>query len=840
MTNHWLSVVVFAPLVGAAVNWLVGRRVRSEAFVGAVACASVGVSALAAFYVAFTGPGGAALWNEPATPVMSHLWTWMNVGGFRADFGFAMDRLSGIYACFITFVGFLIHVFATGYMHGDKGFYRFFAYLNLFMFMMLTLVLADNILLMFVGWEGVGLCSYLLIGYYFDRREAGDAAKKAFVANRVGDWGVVLGIMLIFWVTSAAGSPSISFFDKTPEMLGAGSEGVRSFLTTIGRMPAEPFAWGTIFLGGITSIAVLLFIGATGKSAQIPLYVWLPDAMAGPTPVSALIHAATMVTAGVYMVVRCSEIYVHAPTALFIVAVVGAATAIFAATIGLAQNDIKKVLAYSTVSQLGYMFLACGVGAFVAAIFHVMTHAFFKALLFLGSGSVIHGMHHEQDMRRMGGLRKYMPVTFLTMAAGWLAICGVVPFAGFFSKDEILWKTYSTEVLGDTLAGPILWLVGAVTALLTAVYMTRLMVMTFWGGERFREAHAGGQADEAHAHAHDEGDKPHDARLASAGDRPRHQPGDDVRGAGDAHAAHGAHGADASHGAAHGAHGAHAAHDDDFDDGDEEEEQHHHHGPVTPHESPLSMTIPLIVLAVLSTVGGLVGVPYALSSLVGLEKVKLLSSFEHTLEPVVAHVEKAHGAKEVSGGGAHGAVTKAEGAAGASGSHGDAAAGDHGPTKGPAGSASGGLSPDAVGEGAKGAPAHEKAHDPHEVSMERLFTGVSLVIAALGLGLGWLWFSRRPLFGMPRLLENKYYVDEAYDATIVNPIKVGSHEGLWRFFDLGVIDGIVNGLGRALTAAGGVLRYLQPGFVRSYAAIILIGALAVVGFFAYNAYQLLR
>ncbi|HYE14748.1 MAG TPA: NADH-quinone oxidoreductase subunit L, partial [Pyrinomonadaceae bacterium] len=513
MENHLLAVVVFAPLAGAAVNWLVGRRVRSEAFIGAVACAAVGVSTVCAFLIAFTAGGGAALTSEPARPVFSHLWTWLQVGSFRADFGFAMDRLSGIYACFVTFVGLLIHVFATGYMHGDKGFYRFFAYLNLFMFMMLTLVLADNLLLMFVGWEGVGLCSYLLIGYYIDRKEAGDAAKKAFVANRIGDWGVILGIMLVFFLTG-----SISFFDK-PEAVTGGSA-VASALGRVAGMATDPFTLGAVFAGGVTSAAVLLFIGATGKSAQIPLFVWLPDAMAGPTPVSALIHAATMVTAGVYMVVRCSAIYSHAPMALFIIAIVGAATAIFAATIGLAQNDIKKVLAYSTVSQLGYMFLACGVGAFVAAIFHVMTHAFFKALLFLGSGSVIHGMHHEQDMRRMGGLRKYMPVTFAAMLTGWLAICGVPIFAGFFSKDEILWKTFSTKAFGDSVAGPVLWGVGAVTALLTAVYMTRLMVMTFWGGERFREAHAGGQADEAHAHAHDEGAKPHDARLASEGDRP--------------------------------------------------------------------------------------------------------------------------------------------------------------------------------------------------------------------------------------------------------------------------------------------------------------------------------
>jgi NADH-quinone oxidoreductase subunit L len=817
MTNHWLSVVVFAPLVGAAINWLVGRRVRSEAFVGTVACTAVGVSTVVAFIIAFTGAGGAALLQtDSAHPVMSHLWTWMSIGGFRADVGFAMDQLSAIYTCFITFVGLLIHVFATGYMHGDKGFYRFFSYLNLFMFMMLTLVLADNILLTFVGWEGVGLCSYLLIGYYFNRREAGDAAKKAFVANRVGDWGVVLGIMLIFWLTAAAGAPSISFFDKTPEMIGGGAtEGVRSFLTTIGAMAAEPFGWQMIFAGGITSIAVLLFIGATGKSAQIPLYVWLPDAMAGPTPVSALIHAATMVTAGVYMVVRCSAVYKNAPTALFIVAIVGAATAIFAATIGLAQNDIKKVLAYSTVSQLGYMFLACGVGAFVAAIFHVMTHAFFKALLFLGSGSVIHGMHHEQDMRRMGGLKKYMPITYLTMLAGWLAICGIVPFSGFFSKDEILWKTYSTEVFGDTPVGPILWAVGAITALLTAIYMTRLMVMTFWGEERFgTAAAAGGQADEAHAHAHDEGHEPHDARRTAAGDRPHHEPGEHVAaGNADSHA--------------------HAAALIEDEDEEEEEEEAHHHGPVTPHESPLVMTVPLVILAVLATVGGLVGVPYALSSLVGAGDI---NAFEHALEPVVSHVAPAHGGGEVSGGGAHGAVTPAE-----HGAQAGAATGAHGETgAGRSGAVAGGAAPDSVGEGRRGEPAHEAAHDPHEVSMERLFTGVSLLIAFAGIGIGLYWFRRRPLYEMPRLLENKYYVDEAYDAAIVNPIKAGSREGLWQLVDVGVIDWLVNGVGRGLTAAGGVLRYLQPGFVRSYAAIILLGALAVVGYFAYNAYQLLR
>src|SRR5687767_4807095 len=544
METNLLSLIIFAPLAGAVINWFVGRRLRSERFIGVVACGAIAVSTIVAFYLAFKS--GGALRSE--APVLDHIWTWLQVGTFRADFALAMDRLSGTYVLFVTFVGFLIHVFAVGYMHGEDGFYRFFAYLNLFMFAMLTLVLADNFVLMFVGWEGVGLCSYLLIGYYLKRKEAGDAAKKAFITNRVGDWGFVRGMMLTFFVTG-----SVSFF-ANPATGGAAQTALSYFKT----QPVEPFTLGIIFAGGATSIAMLLFIGAIGKSAQIPLYVWLPDAMAGPTPVSALIHAATMVTAGVYMIVRCSEIFVHAPTAMFIVAIIGAATALFAATIGLAQNDIKKVLAYSTISQLGYMFLACGVGAFIAAIFHVITHAFFKALLFLGSGSVIHGMHHEQDMRRMGGLRKYMPITFATMFAGWLAISGVPVFAGFFSKDEILWKTWSAAGLGAF--SKVLWAIGAITAFLTAVYMTRMMVMTFWGDERFRKV------------------------------PPTHH---------------------------------------------EHEERDDHHAPVHPHESPWSMTIPLIVLAVLSTVGGFIGVPHALSSFFTDRNINVI---EHTLEPAVAHM----------------------------------------------------------------------------------------------------------------------------------------------------------------------------------------------------------
>jgi NADH-quinone oxidoreductase subunit L len=766
--NNLLCLIIFAPLAGAAINWFIGRRVRSEAFIGAVACGSVAISALVAFILAFNigsiNPGGALTGDTPHV-ITNQLWTWIQVGKFRADFALAMDRLSGIYACFVTFVALLIHIFATGYMHGDKGFYRFFAYLNLFMFSMLTLVLADNFLLMFVGWEGVGLCSYLLIGYYTDRQEAGDAAKKAFVANRVGDWGVLLGMMLIFFLTG-----SISFFDKP---------GLPSALKIFASMPIDPFTWHALIAGGITSAAILLFIGATGKSAQIPLYVWLPDAMAGPTPVSALIHAATMVTAGVYMVVRCSAIYTHAPTAMFIIAIIGAATAIVAATIGLAQNDIKKVLAYSTVSQLGYMFLACGVGAFGAAIFHVMTHAFFKALLFLGSGSVILGMHHEQDMRRMGGLKKYMPITFATMMMGWLAICGIPFWAGFFSKDEILWRTFSTTALAiPPGASTILWGIGAVTALLTAIYMTRMMVMTFWGEERFLEVPAGGEDDEAHAHGYDTSQVAHHAVSSSGDDRPHHAAGDII-----------------SHPI------------------EVEEEEHHHHGPVTPHESPWTMTVPLIVLAVLSTVGGLIGIPYALSSLTGLH---IDNYFEKTLEPVLTNVPTRFGSVA---------------------DHAEAAAEPTylSPTPQPVD----GASPLAVHEAEASA---ETAHVPsaEEISKEREFTVLSVLIAAAGIIGSFLFFRKHPLFKMPRFLENKYYVDEVYDATIINPIKVGSREGLWKIFDLGVIDGIVNGLGRGIIEIGSIARYIQIGFVRSYAAFILLGALVVVGYFVIRFIPLVR
>lgn len=741
--NNFLSLIIFAPLVGAIINGFFGKRMKSELFSGVVACTAVGVACVVAFMIAFgigTPHAGALTAASEGKPVLDHIWTWIQVGGFRADFGLGMDRLSGIYVCFITFVGLLIHIFATGYMHGDSGFYRFFAYLNLFMFAMLTLILADNYLLMFVGWEGVGLCSYLLIGYYIKKDEARKAAKKAFVMNRIGDWGVLMGIFLTFSLTG-----SISFFDKT-----VGGEKVQSVFTWVSQnvMTADPFTWGAIVGGGLTSIGVLMFIGACGKSAQIPLFTWLPDAMAGPTPVSALIHAATMVTAGVYLVVRSNAIYQLSPTAMWIIAIVGAATAIFAASIGLAQNDIKKVLAYSTVSQLGYMFLACGVGAFTVAIFHVMTHAFFKALLFLGSGSVIHGMHHEQDMRKMGNLKKYMPITFATMFTGWLAIAGIPIFAGFFSKDEILYKTFAADSYFPAGAFPgneILWVVAVITALMTAVYMTRMMVMTFWGKERFHD-------EEADVHAYME----------------------------------------------HG-HGDHDAHSDDH--GDDDEEEHHHHLPhdFKPHESPWVMTVPLIILAFLSTVGGLVGVPYAMSSLVGAGDVNV---FEHTLEPVIAKLGKkdAHSTtenKEVK----H-FFAENKGSA-------TTATEDHG------------------------------GHSPEVVRTERILALLSVIVALGGIGIGWFIFQKDPLKKMPRILEDKWRIDELYNGYVVDPLTKLSREGLWKGFDVGFIDGIVNGIGHAVTAFGGVVRGIQVGYVRSYAAFILFGALIVIGYFIYYGFKLI-
>ena len=456
--------IVLAPLVGTIVNGLLGRRLnrRGEGLIALVGCGTVAVSLALSIVVV----GRLLALPEASRLLVDHAYTWIQVGELRAEMGFAVDPLAAVMLLVVTGVGFLIHVYSVGYMHKDPGFWRYFAYLNLFMFSMLLLVLGDNLLALFVGWEGVGLCSYLLIGFWYEDPEKASAGKKAFVVNRIGDFGFLLGILLLFWSLAKAGHPTIEF---------------REIGRHVGTLAGSSLTFNLPFLGAqtwglCTVIGLLFFLGATGKSAQIPLYVWLPDAMAGPTPVSALIHAATMVTAGVYMIVRMHFLFDLAPGALQTVAAIGAATALFAATIGMAQTDIKKVLAYSTVSQLGYMFLACGVGAYTAAIFHLMTHAFFKGLLFLGSGSVIHGMGGEQDVRKMGGLAKLMPITTLTFLVATLAISGIPPFAGFFSKDEILFAASGVS--------PALWGMGATAAAITAFYMFRLFFLTFTGGFR--------------------------------------------------------------------------------------------------------------------------------------------------------------------------------------------------------------------------------------------------------------------------------------------------------------------------------------------------------------------
>jgi NADH-quinone oxidoreductase subunit L len=471
-----VGLIPLFPLIGFLINGFFGKKL-SKSLSGLIAC-----SAILASFIISVGIFMEAR-HLPEHSQTINLFSWINAGTLDIPFEFVVDPLSTWFLLIITGIGFLIHVYSTSYMHDDEGFSRFFTYLNLFVFFMLLLVLGNNFLIMFVGWEGVGLCSYLLIGFWFKNTDYNNAARKAFVMNRIGDLGFLLGILLIF-VTFG----SISYDEVFSKA-------------------------GTAEHGTITAIALLLFIGAMGKSAQIPLYTWLPDAMAGPTPVSALIHAATMVTAGIYMIVRSNIFYSISETASAVVAVVGVATALFAATIGLFQNDIKKILAYSTVSQLGLMFLGLGVGAYSSSVFHVTTHAFFKALLFLGAGSVIHAMGGEQDVRKMGGLKKALPITFMTMLLGTIAISGLPGFSGFFSKDEILAHTYEHS--------PTLWFFGMLTSMLTAFYMFRLMFLTFWGSFR--------------------GTK----------------------------------------------------------------EQHHHL-----HESPKAMTFPLIVLAILSVAGGVLGLPH--------------------------------------------------------------------------------------------------------------------------------------------------------------------------------------------------------------------------------------
>jgi NADH-quinone oxidoreductase subunit L len=450
---YHLWLIPLLPFAGFLINGMLGKHLPK------VLVTTVALLAPLAAFLAVLGNAVGFFGDMPMlnVPVVETFGTWINTSALHVTFTFVLDQLSLVMLLVVTGVGFLIHIYSAGYMKGDEGYARYFSYLNLFLFFMTTLVLAGNALLMFVGWEGVGLASYLLIGFWFQKKSAADAGKKAFVVNRIGDFGFLIGMFLLL-----------------------ANFGTLTFSEIAAKLSANP-AW----TGGVLTVTALcLLLGATGKSAQLPLYIWLPDAMEGPTPVSALIHAATMVTAGVYMIARTHVLFDHSPFALSVVAIIGAATALFAATIGLVQNDIKRVLAYSTISQLGYMFLGCGVAAYSAAIFHLVTHAFFKALLFLAAGSIIHGLGGEQDLRKMGGLRKKLPVTFWTMTAGVIAIAGIWPFAGFFSKDAIL---YAAFLQGTS--GKVLWFVGLVTALLTAFYMFRLWYLTFWGESRSPEIH---------------------------------------------------------------------------------------------------------------------------------------------------------------------------------------------------------------------------------------------------------------------------------------------------------------------------------------------------------------
>jgi NADH-quinone oxidoreductase subunit L len=642
LTYIWL--IPLLPAVGAAIMFFFGRKLK-KATVSAVCVGTI--------VLAFLMTCG-AVWQYTAwssTPEHFHqpyekpVYTWLGSGTghlnyttqagksaeFRADVAFLLDPLSSIWLLFVTGVGLLIHIYSTGYMAHEGGYYRFFGYLNLFMFSMLTLILANNYVLLFVGWEGVGLCSYLLIGFYFHRKSASDAAAKAFIVNRIGDAGFLLGMFFIAWYFG-----SLRFTD----------------VTTMAR--SGHFAIGDPI---ITAATLLLFVGACGKSAQLPLYVWLPDAMEGPTPVSALIHAATMVTAGVYMVARSNALFVLAPKSMLVVAIVGALTAVFAASIGLVQNDIKRVLAYSTVSQLGYMFLALGVGAFAAGVFHVFTHAFFKALLFLGAGSVIHSMSGEQDMRNMGDLHRHIPITHSTMLVATLAIAGIFPFAGFFSKDAILWETWSRE--GG--AYRLLWYVGYATAMMTAFYMFRLMYLTFRGSPRM------------------------------------------------------------SH-----------------------EVEHHI------HESPISMTAPLVVLAICAVGAGWLGWPHSLG---GSDR------FTKFLEPVFASEAQ---------------VLQEEGRAG------QLAAGEK--------------------------------EEEHNTRAEWLLMGLSLAAAGLGWGMARRSYRHadkgyaEPIaVAAPQVYDvllHKYYVDEAYDTVFTGRRKVGDVRlgvlGLGEasaWFDTNVVDGAVNAAG---------------------------------------------
>ncbi len=655
----WL--IPLFPAIGFFLNGFLGRRL-GKGFVSWVGPSAIGLSFLTSILIFFDlieRPPGERLFEKV-------IFDWVVSGNFHTVVGYQIDPLSILMALVVSGVSFFIHIYSVGYMHDDPGFARYFTYLNLFVFMMLNLILANNFLLMFVGWEGVGLCSYLLIGFWFEKDSASNAGKKAFVVNRVGDFGFILGMFLLF---TSLGEHGIWTLDFTEVFANASK----------------------LDHATVTAITILLFVGACGKSAQIPLYVWLPDAMEGPTPVSSLIHAATMVTAGVYMVARCNVLYNMAPISMAIVAIVGCATAIYTASIGFCQNDIKKVLAYSTISQLGYMFLGVGVGAYSAGIFHLMTHAFFKGLLFLGAGSVMHALSGELDMRKMGGLRKKIPITFWTFFIATLAIAGVPGLSGFFSKDEILWQAFSSPH-GHFL----LWLVSAVAAGMTAFYMFRALFMTFFGESRVN-----------------------------------------------------------------------------------------HHVAHHIHESPKIMTVPLIVLAFLSIIGGYVGVPHVLGG---------ANHIHEFLSPVL-------------GGGpisvkAHSGISFISQVF-----------------------ASGGEA------------------EAHSTALEIFMMIISVVIAFIGIGIAYLFYIKNPLLPkqlaerfkrLYQLILNKYYVDEIYEVLFINSLKrLGT--GLWKGFDEFVIDGTVNGIAYLIGWLSGIIRRIQTGLVQNYAFSMIIGGIILVVYYIIRA-----
>ncbi|MDD2539461.1 MAG: NADH-quinone oxidoreductase subunit L [Desulfuromonadaceae bacterium] len=661
--NVWL--IPLFPLIGFLINGLFGKKIKNEAIIGGIGTLMIFLSFLVSCGILMQMIG-----LPPEQRVFEKVvFPWIHSGHFKADMAFLVDPLSVVMIMVVTGVGSLIHLYSIGYMHGEEGFYRFFAYLNLFCMSMLLLVLGSNMLVMFIGWEGVGLCSYLLIGYYFHKKSAGDAAKKAFVMNRVGDFGFLIGLFTLYW------------------WLGSNHN-----IWTVNFMEIKA-ASHLLPYGGVVTVATLcFFLGATGKSAQIPLFTWLPDAMEGPTPVSALIHAATMVTAGVYMIGRMSFVFIKSPDTMMVIAVVGAATAIFAATIGTAQNDIKRVLAYSTVSQLGYMFLAMGVGAFSAGIFHLMTHAFFKACLFLGSGSVIHSMHHAlhkihshddaQDMRNMGGLRKAMPITFITFLVSTIAISGIPGFSGFFSKDEILWQSFSNPYHGNL--NIVLWGIGAAAACLTAFYMFRLVFMTFFGECRINP-----------------GAKNH------------------------------------------------------------------------LHESPLVITIPLMVLGALAAFGGYLGMP----KLMGL----LPNYFEHWLDPVF-ELSTEYGSTY-------------------------AQHGEH---------LSHGLEWGLMGL---------------SVLIAIIGIGIAFTMYVQNTKLPGKFVATFP--ALHRAVYNKWYVDELYDYLFVNPCKAFG-QFLWKGFDVLIVDGVVNGVANTVMGFSGIFRYLQSGYIYNYAFSMALGVVVMLGYFIFK------